>query len=124
MARPRLADKEANQIERSLYTRVEAAQLIGVHRDQLRNYEELAIFACKPFREMVRKDGVTETRKPLTAYQVWVLGKIRMMYRKIPRGCEGTSEITRFLKNNPHKLDQEAYRNELSQQLNTTQGAA
>lgn len=122
MARPKLADKQANQLERDLYTRVEAAQLIGIHRDRLSQYEQLALIACKPFREVVRKDGVTEARKPLTAYQVWVLGKIRMMFRKIPRGCEGQTEIARFLKNNPHKLSVEAYRDELSRQFQT--GAA
>lgn len=110
--RPRTEEKHPG-----LYTRVKASEVINVNRNTLREYEELAIFACVPYRESVQVDGRTQVRKPLTAYQVWVLGKIRMMYSRIPQGAEGTAEITRFLKNNPHKLNQEAWLNEISQPL-------
>lgn len=119
MARPRLADKQANQIERTLYTNLEAAELIGISDRTLRDYKKLAWQYIPDFRAINFINGRLQRRKPLTPYQVWVLGKIAVLFSRFHRGSASVDVVRRWLKNNHHFMSNEAYRNELSQGLKT-----
>lgn len=119
MARPRLEDKQKNLSEaRKLYTRTQVAKQLGIgSRNTLRAYEMMAIFCVQDYRESMRVDGRIKSRRPLTHYQVWVLGKIQKMYAAVPNGCEAYTEIRKFLKENPQLTCFEAYAEEMSSLL-------
>lgn len=119
MPRPRLEDKQKNLSEaRKLYTRTQIAKQLNIgSRNTLRSYELMATLYVKDYQELMRVNGMIKCRRPLTHYQVWVLGKIQKMYNAVPNGCEAHGEIQKFLKENPHLTCSQAYVEEMSSLL-------
>ena len=107
MGRPPVSESRTDRNQ--IFSRQEVARELGVCRQTVSAYEQIAIFRVEHYRELMKQNGKIKPGKPLIPYQVWVLRKIKSLFDAFPSGSESTPWISEFLRKEPEILGYDAY---------------
>jgi hypothetical protein len=92
-------------------TKSELTAILGVSRDSVVRWSNLAFFRIPTFRESYPKksDGSFDSEAPLNPYQCWILSRLGREFQKLR-----TAERVRLgIKNNPSIYSKYTYQNAL-----------